>query len=599
MKKKLALILAVVFVLALFAGCGGGGGGASGGASGGGSSAPADSGSSTPSGGGSTPSDGGSTPSDGGSASAPADEGPYKFAKGKYDTDAEGWPLEKYEYELPLSTTDEILTNMTLSFTPQYLPEGGMGDLPIYMGIEEMTGVHMEYNVIASASFVETLSVMEASQEMNDITAGFYAYHTGGSLSQAIEDELIINHYDYKDYAPNYCRWAKDFQWIDAMWGNVNNPGMTKWSGFVDFYDEPCQTTGYFMRGDWLDELGLDAYTPDTYDEWHDQLKAIQVAGYCEFPLQLYSHIVAYANVWYGFNTTPYTAACSYLRVIDGEVSLNGTTDDDLTLMQYLKGWFDEGIISPYFQSMSGLEDITADVTSGNCGCAFFNPSEILGTETSCVDPNARFDVMKKLVRNKGDTLHWHLDPDEFGGTGGSVSYSCENVELAVTWLDWCYSPLGAEWRNYGPEGVYWDYNEAGEREWNEIMTSFEMGVGWATMAYLQNPMDCGVNAWTRNYLYPGGERLLHFFDVWNECIDYYDGAYNYPASIKLDDDDSAEVANLRSDADTFFSENYVLFLLGDKPFSEWDSFQQQLGEMGMDRITQIWQDAYDDFMGA
>ncbi|MBR4702956.1 MAG: hypothetical protein IKO91_03850 [Oscillospiraceae bacterium] len=602
MKRKLALILAVVFVLALFAGCSG----KSGGASGGGSSAPSGGGSSAPSGGETAPSGGGSSAPSGGGSSAPSggettpsNDGPYKFAKGNYDTDAEGWPLEKYEYELPISTTDEILTNMTLSFTPQYLPEGGMGDLPIYMGMEEMTGVHMEYQVIASASFSETLSVMEASEEMCDITAGFWAYHTGGSLSQAIDEEIVVNHYDYKEYMPNYLRWAKDFQWVDAMWGNVNNPGMEKWIGMTDFYDEPCQTTGYFMRGDWLDRLGLNAYDANTYDDWYDQLKAIQVAGYCEFPLQVYSNIDAYANVWNGFHTTPYTAGCMYLRVIDGVVNLNGTSADDLTLMQYLKGWFDEGIISPYFQSMTGLDEITADVTNGNCGCAFFNPGEILGTETSCVEPGARFDVMKKLVVNEGDIIHWHLDPDEFGGVGSSVAGTCENIPLAITWLDWAYSPFGADYRNWGPEGVYWDYNEAGEREWNEIMTSFELGVAWATMAYLQNPMDSGINSWTRNYYYEGGDRLLKFFDVWNECLDYYDGAYNYPSAIKLDDEDSAEIANLRSDADTFFSENYVLFLLGDKSFSEWDSFQKQLGEMGIDRVTEIYQEAYDAFMGA
>ncbi len=609
MKRKLAWILAALFLLALFTGCAGGGGGSSGSNSGSASSGSDSSGSSS----GSSLTDGssgssgstagepssGAEPFSGGGDAAPAEDSPYHFAAGKYAVDAEGWPLEKYEYELPLSTTDEVFTTMTLSFTPQYLPEGGMGDMPMYVGMEELTGVHMEYNVIASASFVETLSVMEASDDMDDITAGFYAYHTGSSLSQAIEDELVINHYDWKDYAPNYCRWAKDFEWLEGMWGTVNNPGFDKWIGFVEFNDEPNQSTGYFSRGDWLDRLGLKAIDCVTYDDWYEQMKAIQVAGYCDYPVQVYSNIDAYVNVWNGFNTSPYAAAAAYLRVVDGVVSFNGTTNDDLILMQYLKGWFDEGIISPYFQSLSGLEDITADVVNGNCGCAFFSPGEIAGIETSCVEPGARFDVMKKLVVKEGDIIHWHLDPDEFGGIGSSISCSCENIPLMVTWCDWAYSPFGADYRNYGPEGVYWDYNEAGEREWNEIITGFELGSGWATIFYLQNPMDPGIDAWTRNYKYPGGERLLAFFEVWNQCLDYYDGAYNYPASIKLDDEDSAEINTLRADTDTFFSENYVLFLLGDKSFSEWDSFQQQLGDMGMTRITQIYQDAYDAYMSA
>ena len=594
MKRKFALILALLFVLALFAGCNGGGKG----------------GTTTPTAAPSTPAPGGSTPAPTkapdttqptDAPAPPPEEGPYKLAYGKFATDADGFATEAYEYDLPLSTTDEVFTNMTLSFTPQYLPEGGMGDLPMYAGMEELTGVHIEYNVIASASFRETLSVMEASDEMCDITAGFYAYHQGSSLAEAIEEEIIINHFDWKDYAPNYTYQAKKWKFIDAMWGNVNTPTTTKWSGFVDYYDEPCMTTGYFMRGDWLDELGLDAYEYRTFDEWHDVLMAVKTAGFenCEYPLQIYSNIDANAIVWNAFNTCPSAAGPSYPRVIDGKVYFNGTTDDDLVLLQYMKVWFDEGLMSPYFQSLSGLEDITADVTNGNVCCAFFNPSEVAGTESSCINPNARFDVQHILVRNRGDIIHWHLDPDEFGGTGGSVSARCENIPLVVTWLDWAYSPFGADWRNYGPEGTYWNYNENGEREWNEVITGFELGAGWATMAYLQNPMDCGLNCWTRNYKYPGGERLLHFFEVWNETLDYYDGAYNFPAACKLSDEDSAEVTNIRADVNTYFSENYVLFLLGDKPFSEWDSFQQQLSELGQDRIRDIYQETYDEFMAA
>ena len=214
MKRKFALILAVLFVLALFAGCNGGGGGTT-----------------TPTAAPSTPAPGNTTPTEapnqgGNDTPAPPveDDGPYKFAYGKFATDADGFATEAYEYDLPLSTTDEVFTNMTLSFTPQYLPEGGMGDLPMYSGMEELTGVHMEYNVIASASFVETLSVMEASDEMCDITAGFYAYHQGSSLSEAIDEEIIINHFDWKDYAPNYTYQAKKWAFLDAMWGNVNMP---------------------------------------------------------------------------------------------------------------------------------------------------------------------------------------------------------------------------------------------------------------------------------------------------------------------------------------------------------------------------------------
>ena len=90
MKRKFALILAVLFVLALFAGCNGSSGG----------------GTTTPTAAPSTPAPGGSnpTPAPGGNdqpTNEPAppveDDGPYKFAYGKFATDADGFATEAYE----------------------------------------------------------------------------------------------------------------------------------------------------------------------------------------------------------------------------------------------------------------------------------------------------------------------------------------------------------------------------------------------------------------------------------------------------------------------------------------------------------------------
>ena len=94
MKRNISLILALLLLLAIFAGCSG------------------------------KPAEGGETPAPATAAPAatekpaatqkpaateapaateepePADEGPYKFAKGKYEVDERGVPLEKYTYEV-------------------------------------------------------------------------------------------------------------------------------------------------------------------------------------------------------------------------------------------------------------------------------------------------------------------------------------------------------------------------------------------------------------------------------------------------------------------------------------------------------------------
>ena len=108
MKKKLAFILALVFVLALFAGCGG----KNTGNTGNNAAKPTASGNDT-----AKPTDQPDTPTE--------EPSPYNFAIGKYEVNEAGFPTEKYVYELPLSTTGESFTKWTTCYTPQFIPEGG------------------------------------------------------------------------------------------------------------------------------------------------------------------------------------------------------------------------------------------------------------------------------------------------------------------------------------------------------------------------------------------------------------------------------------------------------------------------------------------
>ena len=95
-KKTVALVLAALLVLALFAGCS---------KSSGGGETPA---TQAPSAQTQKPSAQTQAPSAQTQAPAEEDEGPYHFAKG-YATDADGWPLEKWVYDRPIADDDTHL----------------------------------------------------------------------------------------------------------------------------------------------------------------------------------------------------------------------------------------------------------------------------------------------------------------------------------------------------------------------------------------------------------------------------------------------------------------------------------------------------------
>ena len=128
MKRALTLLLAVLFVVALFSGCNGNSGNTPA------TQAPATQAPATQAPATQAP-----------ATQAPATEAPeatpeptpepepaspYNFAAGKFAADANGLATEKYDYTLPLSTTDEVLTYWGVCYTPQSLPAEGFNSMP-------------------------------------------------------------------------------------------------------------------------------------------------------------------------------------------------------------------------------------------------------------------------------------------------------------------------------------------------------------------------------------------------------------------------------------------------------------------------------------
>ena len=229
MKKALSLVLALLFVLALFAGCNNGGG--------------------TPA----TQAPSGNEPAT--AEPEPVDEGPYHFAAGKYEKNADGWPLEKYVYEQPLTDNDDVLSKWTTCYTPQYIPEDGWGSIPVWQGVAEYTGVHIEYNIVDSANRSQNFSVLLASDDLDDICDQGGYFYSGGTIKSAIEDGYFVNLYPYKDYMPNLMWEVYDRSQTNPDVKNTifyDNETIGSVTGMLV---EPAPGMGYFIREDFMNQL--------------------------------------------------------------------------------------------------------------------------------------------------------------------------------------------------------------------------------------------------------------------------------------------------------------------------------------------------------
>ena len=582
MKKALSLVLAVLVVLALFAGCGGN------------TNTPDNNaGSSTP------------APTDAPAATetpAPTDDSPYNFAPGNYAVGDDGYPVEKYEYELPLSTTGEKFTQWTICWTPQYLPEDGYDGLSMYAGMQEMTGVDIEYSLVSSDTRAENFSVLVNSDSLLDIMSQATFYWKSGTLQSAVDDGYFANLYDYKDYMPNYL-WEINTRSVTN--GNLKPTVFYKpevWVSMSGLFQTPIQNTGYMLRQDFMDELGLgNAHDVKTYDQLHDILTAFKSAKDESFwPMMIYSTFELAPFNWCGFSTTPYTTALTYLRVVDGEVQFCGTTNDDKDLMTMLNAWWNEGLIDPNWSAYAaGAAAIGTAQANDKLGCAVMTPSTVGGDESLCVNPDATWEPTMRLRKTEDQILKWGFSTGATNYGSAAFSAKCSNLPLIISFVDWQYSESGALWTNWGPEGELWEYDGNGNRMLTDFALHHEAGTAWLQDCFCYNELgDAGIQIWTRNYAYEGGDRFVAMFDTWS-VADFYDGTYVWPTAIKFEDEQQQIITDNRADANTYFIENYSRFFTGDMPFSEWDTYVQSMMDMGLTKVLEVYQEGYDAYINS
>ena len=543
MKKKLALIMAIMLVIALFTGCGGNSGGSNGDPNTGDSPGINASPETTPL-----------------TEISPTPEPPQDFlAAGKYEVDAEGWPLGKFEYELPLTTKDITFSLMTVNYTPQYIPEGDLNEIPIWGQMGDMTGVHIEYILATAADCAEKFATMLAADDLPDICSQGQNRYTG-SQREAIDDGWFVNIADYREYIPNYLYEIHERSRNDS---NVYEQVFLDDDTACVFYNiwKISSGIGWFIREDLMEDLGLGkAADIITVDQLHDVFLAFKAA----YGDQGFSPMILYycfeldgGKLLSCYNTALFTFSIGYYkRLRDGHVEYCGATDDDLAALTTLNGWWNEGLIDPDWSSYSGNMDLDAQFTNGTMGYVFLTPDDAMKRNAVCIDPDCRYMPTPRLRLTEDQVLKWGLAEKPLGSGSYVVSTKCADIPLCLTWIDWQYSEAGSEYISWGPEGDLWAYDSNGKRMLTDFILNNEAGSTWIMQLYGANTMsDGGLIDNSRNYAVAEGETLLDMNGVW-DVGSYYNGKYDCPNSIQLKGAQTGEVNNLGGDTNSDHAEN-------------------------------------------
>ena len=588
MKKALSLLFALLFVLALFSGCG--------------------QGSANP-----TPQPQNTTAPGTSETAVPTEEvntgadntkpGPLDhLANGNFPKDEHGFALETYNYEGPLTTSDEVFTFWTVTYMPQLVPEEGFNNTSLPKVEREATGVQMEYQLIPSESRRENYAVLLASDDLCDLMTGTISFHPG-TIEDGIEDGFYINIHDYMDYCPNYIYEVTHDRKNDTNTYATIFRGPDVIAAFYTLSKNSHLSTNYLARRDWLEKCGLTNDDVNTFDDLHDMLMAFKVnIDTCDYPWSMLSTIDARGYYTFtAYDTLPAVSgtALGPMYVIDGTVYFSHSTDRDREFMTMINSWYNDGIIDPNWAGYSSVADTKSRAVNSEVGYMMMNIQEIPDYEQAIPSDSDEpsWVPIKRPVRYEGQTFHCGGERSRLGTGTVSVNAKSSDIPLLVSWCDWRYSPKGSEISSFGEEGVLWNWDENGKRVATEFAFSNPAGYGfgWITLFYAFNALsEHGMGDNAVMDLQPGWDKMKDIVAYWDQWD--YDGAYEYPAGAKLNQEQSEKVDQYKNDVATYIAENYLAFVDNSKPLSEWDSYVNGLMQHNFPEVVALYQEAYDNF---
>lgn len=580
MPKKsrfLPLALAVCLLLALFAGCGNSGN--SGGDDGSANTSAASS---------NVPSN------DSGGQTSDAQDDPLKKFEAIVDEDGDGIPDTRTAYNLPLTDDEVVFTYMKGYNTAVTAVKEGMEYLDVMIEMVNRTNVTIEWMNLIPSNMQEQFSIFLSAGTLTDFVSGGINYYRGGGAA-AIEDGYFVNVADYLEYMPNYNYLLNSNE--DLMRIAVNDNGAI--SSFYQIYETLPDNDGIILRGDWLEELNMDI--PVTYDELHDVLYAMKSELGVTNPLLLLKFgDSAYAAFSQGYGVNGYFVSVPALKlpiyVVDGTVHFTMMEDGYVEYLTMMNQWWQAGLIQPDMAGFEKQSDYLDLIYNEKIGVMNTSAANITSYADNTGNKDAYYVGMPYPTKDGGKT---HLSAvgepiqTQYEYTV-ELTTNCENIELAVQWIDYMYSEEGSFLFNWGIEGQAFEYDENGNPAFTELITNNPDGLP------MQNAVFCYAMTYapfvedSHRYWTAYTEEQIDLVTMWAETRD---NEYSFPVTCVPSVEDQIEFAGIYADLQTLIEESVLKFITGDTALSEYDAFRQKLIDGGIERCIEIYQDAYDRYM--
>jgi putative aldouronate transport system substrate-binding protein len=470
------------------------------------------------------------------------------------------------------------------------------GDMLCFKELAKLTNVTINFIHPPAGMAAEQINLMMAAADMPDITYWSWNRVAGGP-GKALADNIIMPLNNYIESLPYYRKFLTD------------NPNVDKDVKTDDgiYYCFPCiqksedfkSVFGFMIRKDWLDKLGLSM--PETMDELYNTLIAFRDRDpngngkKDEIPL-VSMYAKGFEDLGADGVRALYAAWGKYdsMYVNSGKVYMGAYEPEYKDYLLVMRKWIVEGLIDPNFSTIDTIQVDAAMLNgiSGVCrdGLAAGLDKFYTNFKSENVVVGMPFPKLKE-----GDASYNFMNiGKDFGGPGAALNPKGRKNEIAAKWLDYLYSDDATILLNFGVENQTFNWVDGYPKLVDSITNNPKESINVALGRYAIGVTGfCFINdVRVREQRMLRTKTQIDALALWNQS----DIRRALPA-VTFTAEESQELSNILSEANTFIKEYTLSFLLGRRDINrEFDSYINTLKSMGIERAIAINQAAVDRY---
>jgi putative aldouronate transport system substrate-binding protein len=465
-----------------------------------------------------------------------------------------------------------------------------MNDRKVTQYIEQLTNIHMDYQIPAQGTEEETFNLLIASEIWPDILWMNDIPITGGP-DKWVDDGIALKLNDLiEQYAPNYKAMR---EWSDVhKKETVTDTGTMAGMLFVTSYPGEPPWTGLGIRQDWLDKVGLPA--PVTIDDWYEVLTAFKEQlgkpGALMIPPTGFFYSSEFISA-FGVGKDFYQD--------NGIVKFGPIEPGYKDYLKTISKWYSENLIYKDFLS---AENNTTFWNTAGYGDDYIGASHTMWP--FCADGMLSYNMVDEETHP--DFWITPVNPpwrDENTPAGLAyyqspvrdytfVTTQSKRPDLAVRWLDWRYSWEGAVICEYGIPGESFDWVD-GQPVFKDFMLESDSETAADRYSYMYMGDKPGWYLFDKLWSTMENQNVFIAYETWQQAPTFQ----NMPNGLSMTADESAEYVNVMMDIQTYVEEYTLNVMMGRTDLERtYDEFVARIKEMGIQRAISGQQAALDRY---